>query len=834
MKNTRFMEVLFSAVEEKDEELANQVAKDIEDAKANGSVDTDEVKYENIGDGKVSVTDKGNGEVTIVEKADDEDDTYDMYPAEITEQLEGYLHPGTDGVTPGNQVGAPDEDVKDHMDGKSVISPNMPCGGLNPEAGYEKTVVEAAENGPECCDEDEEEEEKEFSVSTDNSVVLRIFSDQEFCERLFSEVIESEETVNVGDLKIEKAADEPNKVIVTSMSTGDQAAVEMEDDEMSVTELDSKNFGVRNYSEDEQYDPMFVVGVDPVNHVIVDAPVYTEEDADELIEGLSERGVEGCQVFEDPTDARDYAISILEGMGVEDEDDVEEPVQAEFSDHTIYMTEFNAPEQTNFMCRLFSETVNGIGDAQSAIEDAIENGDEIETDTEIITPIDANTAVVEEKDGDGFTKVSLSGEEMKLEKIDEDEAQELTDHIAVSEDEEDEDEEEEKKFSLIERYFSDSEGDIYCDETETKFFSEDEEITSYMERLYSEESDSEEIEKAIENGEQIENDTEIITPIDDETAVIEDKDNGEFTKATLDDDSVELHPISEEEADKLTENLAVEDKDEDEDEEEEGDEENEKNFSIAERFFSKSEGDIYCDEAETKFFSEDEEFTSYMERLYSEESDSEEIEKAIKEGEQIENDTEVITPIDAETAVIEDKENGEFTKATMDDDDIELHPISEEEADELTKNLVVEDKDEDEDKEEDEEKKFSEDPILNKFFSDVVAASEEKAQTIGATPVPAGSVDPSTPVIPVASPSAAPAPINPVQGGEEEGAPTVESIEDKALAAVQSIREMADEAANQIMEAKAAPAPTADEDLKEAQFSETNDTLVSWLNGNKF
>lgn len=39
MKNTRFMEVLFSAVEDKDEELAKQVAKDIEDAKANGSVD---------------------------------------------------------------------------------------------------------------------------------------------------------------------------------------------------------------------------------------------------------------------------------------------------------------------------------------------------------------------------------------------------------------------------------------------------------------------------------------------------------------------------------------------------------------------------------------------------------------------------------------------------------------------------------------------------------------------------------------------------------------------------------------------------------------------------
>ena len=65
----------------------------------------------------------------------------------------------------------------------------------------------------------------------------------------------------------------------------------------------------------------------------------------------------------------------------------------------------------------------------------------------------------------------------------------------------------------------------------------------------------------------------------------------------------------------------------------------------------------------------------------------------------------------------------------------------------------------------------------------------------------------------------------------------VEAIEDKALAAVQSIRAVADEAANQIMEAKAAPAPGTGEDLREAQFSEKmndqDDTLVSWLNGTK-
>lgn len=670
MKNTRFMEVLFSAVEDKDEELAKQVAKDIEDAKANGSVDTEEVKYENIGDGKVSVTDKENGEVTIVEKASDEDDTYDMYPAEQSEQIEGYLHPEGDGVTPGNQVGAVDEEVESHMDGSAVIAPNLPDGGLNPAAGHEESVEITAQEGPEAV---EECEEKEFSVSTDNSVVLRIFSDQEFCERLFSEVIESEETAKVGDLKVEKTGE--NEVVVTSESTGDQAKVEFNGEDMDVTELESKNF-----SEAEQFDPLFVVGVDPVNHVIVDAPEYDEASAQELVQSLTEKGVAGVRIFDNPEDAREYAIDLLNGLGVVEDEQLGEPEQAEFSDHTIYLTEFQA-DNTDFMCRFFSESVDSISATQDAIEDAIENGDEIETDSEVITPIDSKTAVIQDKNKDEFTKVSLEGEEMELEKISEDQAEELTDHIVVSEEEEDEDEEEEKEFS-----------------------------------------------------------------------------------------------------------------------------------------------DVWCDEAETKFFSENEELTQYMIRLFSEEADSAEIESAIQTGEQVETDKEIITPISATEAIIEDKENGEFTKATMSEDDIECHPLSEEEADKLEEHSI--------DKE---EKKFSgdyEDPILNKFFSDVV----------GAVPVPAGEVDPNTPVIPLADPNAVatqevavPAGVAPAQGG----ATSVEAIEDKALQAVQSIQAVAEEAAQQIMEAKQAPAQAQEQDLQEAQFSEkkfsdTNDTLVSWLTGNSF
>ena len=678
MKNTRFMEVLFSAVENNDEELTAQVANDIESAKKDGVVDTDELKYENAGDGKVAITDKETGEVTVAEAAEDDADTYDLYPAAITEQVEGFIHPEADGVTPGGQVGAPDEDVVNNHLGGTPISDSME------ETYAEETAAMGPCEGEECeceeCEEGEEGEEREFSVSTDNSVVLRIFSDQEFCERLFSEVIESEETVKVGDLKIEKDADEENTVIVTNETTGDQAKVVLEDDEMEVTELDSKAF-----SEEEQFEPLHVVGVDTFNHQIVDASEYSEESAQDLVNRLTEQGVDAVQVFDNPEAAREYAIQLLESLGVEEEEEIEEPVQAEFSDHTIYVTRFFS-DNTEYMTRLFSEAVNDVDASQDAIEDAIENGDEIETDTEIITPIDATTAVIEDKENGEFTKVTLDGEEMNLEAISEEEAEELTNHIAVLDEDEEEDDEKEKDFS-----------DIYCDEYETKFFSESEEMTEYMIRLFSDEADSKEIEDAIENGEQIETDTEIITPIDATTAVIEDKENGEFTKAVMDDEDLDITPISEEEAEKLTDHVAVAEDDEEED-----------------------------------------------------------------------------------------------------------------------------------DDEEKEEKEFS---MLDKFFAEALAPSQPVA--------PAGQMmfnvdENGNPISPVGEPAAEEVPAE-----MAPAAPSVESVEDKAIAAVQSIQAAAAEAEAAIMNAKAAPAENAEEDLKEAQFSELmnsiagEDTLLSWLGDTK-
>ena len=818
MAITRFMQVMFS---NNDEELANQVDRDIKAAQENGAVDTEEVKYERTPDGDVAITDKENGEVTIAHKATDETDTYDLI-AVPDEQLEKFLHPSEDGVHEGDQVGAPDEHIMDHFHEGDVISPNLPDGGLNPEAGFEKTVDERYN------------EEKEFSVTSDNTVVQRIFSDQEFCERIFSEVIESEDTAVVGDLKVEKV--DEDAVVVTNKTTGDQAKVTLDNDEMTVTELDSKNF-----SEEEGFLPMFVVGVQPFDHIIVDAPVYGEEDAEALKARFTEDGIDAVEVFEDPQEARDYAMKLIDGLNAElpeDEEPVEEKEYSEIVGVPVYSTRFYS-NNSYVMCKMFSDAINGVSDLRDEVEDAIREGDEIEMDDIVITPVDAQNAVIEDKETGEFTKATMTGEDMRLEQIDADEYNDLTGDISVLQSESEEDqplsdeddvcpecgeeectcddedgEEEEKEYS-------------YCDETETRFFSENEDFTYYMERIFSGAAEQDAIEDAIENGDQIETEAEVITPVDSKTAIIEDKETGEFTKATIiNEDAINLHPISEEEADNLTEDLAVNEAgaiDEDEPEVEEGEEEEEKEYS-------------YCDETETRFFSEGEEFTYYMERIYSNEADQDEIEKAIEKGEQIENDSEVITPVDSKTAIIEDKENGEFTKATLDnEEEMNLTKISEEEADELTDGLAVEDKDEENEEkkaeaenpseEDKEEKKYS---TLDKFFSDI--------QQVAA---PA--------VVPAAQPAAAPAPVAeaPVDPNAVPVDPnaqavpaethTVEEVEDKALAAVQSIKAAAEEASLAIMEAKAAPAEGVEPDIQEAQFSEktfsdSEDTLTTWLN----
>lgn len=779
MKNTRLMELMFS--DTTSDELKEQVGNDIKEAEANGVVDTEEVKYEKQDNGDVAITDKETGEVTLASKNPDEADTYDLV-AVPDGQLERFVHPSANGK-PGAAVGAPDEKVETHMV-EGVISPNLPDGGKNPEAGNEKSVTEVC---PDCVD-----EEKEFSVTSDNVAWQKLFSyPLEFIDKLFSETIDSCETTKVGDLKIERCADEDDAVVVTSVSTGDQVKVKVDDENLEVEELDSKGF-----SEDEQFLPIFVVGVQPYDHIIVEAQEYDMESAEQLKAQLEEDGVEAVEIFEDPEQTREYAYNLLTGLNAS-------PAVGEATEEKEFSSHYGCPrffsvsydtEDSVFMTRIFSEQEIGVTETRDAVEDAIRSGEPVEVGSAVVTPIDEQKAIVQ--DANELTKVSIEGEDMLLEKIDEEEAQAL---LGGESDINVKAEEGEKEFSY------------YTNEEETRFFSEGEPMTDYMIRLFSEEADQNHIEAAIESGEVVETEAEIITPVDEETAVVEDKGNGEFTKVSvIDEDKLNVHPISEDEAENLLGDV------------EEAPGKEGENALAEEKGEVKNYSEIYdwTNEAETRFFSEGEEMTSYMIRLFSEEADQEVVEEALKDGKQIENDTEVVTPVSATTAVVEDKENGEFTKVTLkNEDEMEADKISEEEADELTKDLKVEDALEDE-KKEDEEKAFSENDPISKFFADVVIP----AQAAGVAPA-------AVPAAPVAAPAQVP-----VQEEVVAPAPTAEDIEDKALAAIQSIKAVVEEGTAQIMEAKAAPAPNAEPEIQEAQFSEKtfsqnaqNDTLVSWL-----
>ena len=220
--------------------------------------------------------------------------------------------------------------------------------------------------------------EKSGSTTPDPLVASSSQSIQEEETTNLQPVLESEETSVVGDLKIEKVDDDT--VVVTSQSTGDQAAVTLDDDEMEVKELDQKEmsyyddydeepalysvildedefnlaqylFGEPEEIDDEEgfeggeeiededdayyddgmesYEPQYIVGIDADNHQVVDAPVYNDEQAQELAQHLTEIGVDGVSVFDSPGEARDYADQLMESVGVPvgEEAALDEPVE---------------------------------------------------------------------------------------------------------------------------------------------------------------------------------------------------------------------------------------------------------------------------------------------------------------------------------------------------------------------------------------------------------------------------------------------------------------------------------------------------------------------------
>jgi hypothetical protein len=293
-------------------------------------------------------------------------------------------------------------------------------------------------------------EEKEFSVTTNNTAVLKIFSDQDLVEVVSESVSRTEQEAQVGDLKFEKDS-EDDGIIVTDVPSGDKAKVVMEGDNMKVTELDQKNFkyysnkGNMNvikrkvFSHAEQYEPIFVVGIDPINKVLVNSPVYGEAAANDLAQKLMERGIMEVNVFVNPDEGREYALGLLSGEGATEVAE-EEEMEVAYSDNTVIANRYFS-DRTRFMSRLFSEAEENVTDHQDLIESAIADGDQMETEDFIITPVSDDCAVVEDKDNGEYTVAELDGKDINVDKISAEQAQDMMKDIQV------EDSEEEKEFS---------------------------------------------------------------------------------------------------------------------------------------------------------------------------------------------------------------------------------------------------------------------------------------------------------------------------------------------------------------------------------------------------
>ena len=177
---------------------------------------------------------------------------------------------------------------------------------------------------------------------------------------------------------------------------------------------------------------------------MVNSPVYGEEAANDLAGKLTERGIVGVNIFANPDEGREYAMSLLEGDGAVEVAEAEE-MQVAYSDDTVIANRYFS-DRTRFMSRLFSEAEENVTDHQDLIESAIADGDQMETEDFIITPVSDDCAVVEDKDNGEFTVAELDGEDINVDAIPEEEAQEMMKGVEV----EDEKPAEEKPYSKVE------------------------------------------------------------------------------------------------------------------------------------------------------------------------------------------------------------------------------------------------------------------------------------------------------------------------------------------------------------------------------------------------
>ena len=93
-------------------------------------------------------------------------------------------------------------------------------------------------------------------------------------------------------------------------------------------------------SEDAQIEGVMVVGINERQKVVYDACVDNESQAMELMEKMEKFGITNIGVFDTKEEAQDYAISLLFDAGVQSENDIGEPVAANFFGYKVFKTNY--------------------------------------------------------------------------------------------------------------------------------------------------------------------------------------------------------------------------------------------------------------------------------------------------------------------------------------------------------------------------------------------------------------------------------------------------------------------------------------------------------------
>ena len=97
---------------------------------------------------------------------------------------------------------------------------------------------------------------------------------------------------------------------------------------------------MNNSSKDAQIEGVFLVGISERQKVVYDACVDNENQAMELMERMERFGVTNIGLFDTQDEAQNYAISLLSDAGVQSEEDIEEPIAANFFGYQVFKTNY--------------------------------------------------------------------------------------------------------------------------------------------------------------------------------------------------------------------------------------------------------------------------------------------------------------------------------------------------------------------------------------------------------------------------------------------------------------------------------------------------------------